>query len=155
MTGDEALAASVGRLVRDVITNPDVFVVDIVVRGRKGSRVVEVYLDGDEGIGVAELAAISRELGFLMDAEDIIKGGYSLNVSSPGEDRCLLLPRQFTRHVGKTVEITLLDGSVITGRLDGADGGPEIFLGSDEKNEPSEKVVAHSAISKARIKLPW
>ncbi len=152
LTGDQALAASVGRLVRDVIADQDVYVVDIVVRGRKGSRVVEVYLDGDKGVGVADLAAMSREFGFLLDAEDIIKGGYSLNVSSPGEDRCLLLPKQFARHIGKEVEITLMDGTVITGRLDGVDGESEIIVGSDGS---SGQAVAHSDISKARIKLPW
>jgi len=152
LTGDRALAASVGRLVQDVIAGQEIYVVDIVVRGRKGSRVVEVYLDGDQGVGVADLATISRELGFLMDAEDIIKGGYSLNVSSPGEERCLLLPRQFRRHVGKDVEITFADGTVISGRLESADGESDIIV---RTGNASNVTLAHGDISKARIKLPW
>ncbi len=153
MTGDAALAASVDRLVGEVIAGrEDVYVVDVVVRGRKGSRVVEVYLDGDQGVGVADLAAISRELGFLMDAEDVIKGGYALNVSSPGEDRCLLLPRQFARHVGKEVEITLTDETVLSGRLDSVDEESGITV--DLKGS-ARQTLTHDDISKARIKLPW
>lgn len=147
------LEGRVRALVEEVIQRDDWFVVDVQVRGRKGSRVVEVYLDGDTGVSVDEMATVSRELAFLLDAEDVIKGKYHLNVSSPGDDRALLLPRQYNRHVGKPLQVLVNreEGGIW---LEGENlGVTDDVLTLQTKN--GDQLLPLGGVLKARIKLPW
>jgi ribosome maturation factor RimP len=132
----------IANLAQEVLMRDELFIVAVVVRGSKGSRLVEVYVDGDDGVSVSELAKISRELAFALDAEDVVKGKYLLNVSTPGEERCLLFERQYQRHVGKQLE-----GE----NLGVTDGVLKLKISDSE----STKDVPLDRISKAKIKLPW
>lgn len=148
-----SLEGRIRGLVAEIVQRDDWFVVDIQVRGRKGSRVVEVYLDGDYGVNVDDMASLSRELAFLLDTEDLIKGKYHLNVSSPGDDRALLLERQYRRHVGKKLLVLVNredDGIWTEGQNLGVKDG---VLTLQTKKGAEE--ISISDISKARIKLPW
>lgn len=138
----------------ELLHSSDHFVVDVAVRGRSGSIVVEVYLDGDNGIGIRDLAAYSRELGFVLEAEDVIRGKYHLNVSSPGEERSLLLARQYPRHEGRMLEVELGEGEsteTLEGKHAGMDEDGRLIL---ETAKETRKIDI-SSISRARIKLPW
>jgi len=137
----------------EIISREDWFIVDVSVRGGKGSRVVEVYMDGDEGISITDMAKLSRELSFLLDAEDIIKGKYLLNVSSPGDERALLLERQYQRHTGKTLEVLVNreEGPIwLEGENLGVNDGVLTLKVASLSQE-----IPLNGISKARIKLPW
>lgn len=138
----------------ELLQSSDHFVVDVAVRGRSGSIVVEVYLDGDNGIGIRDLAAYSRELGFVLEAEDVIRGKYHLNVSSPGEERSLLMARQYPRHEGRMLEVELGEGEsaeTLEGKHAGMDEDGRLIL---ETAKETRKIDV-SLISRARIKLPW
>ena len=148
--------ARVVELVEEVIEGSPVFVVEAEVRGTRGSRVVEVYVDSDEGLDVDELARISREVGFLLDMEDVILGRYNLNVSSPGLDRPLVLPRQYVKNVGRTLRVhyAKADGSgntEVTGELLAADD-QGIEVRADESDVRS---IPFDAIIWAKLQLPW
>ena len=147
------LEARIQKHTEEILQNAELFVVAVVVRGRKGSRVVEVYVDGDNGIGVKDLSRISRELSFIFDAEDLIKGKYHLNVSSPGEERALRLERQYQRHVGKKLDLLVVDENAsnpVEGEnLGVVDGVLRIKSSSETMEIPLDR------ISRAQIKLPW
>ncbi len=89
------------QLAEELIQRDDWFIVDLQVRGRKGSRVVEVYLDGDDGVNVDDMASLSRELAFLLDTEDLIKEVSPERILTRRDDRALVMERQYRRHVGK------------------------------------------------------
>ena len=92
-------------LVEEVLAGSPHFIVELEVRGAPGSQAVDVFIDSDEGLGVDTLAEISREVAFLVEAEEVIAGHYRLNVSSPGVDRPLKLPRQYKKNVGRTLRV--------------------------------------------------
>ena len=149
-----SLEAKIVALTAEVLSRDDLFVVGVSVRGAKGSRLIEVYVDGDQGVTVSDLAKISRNLAFALDSDDLIPGKYLLNVSTPGEDRSLLLERQYVRHVGKVLQIQLVheDGS---NRIEGenlgmSDGVLRLKISDSEIIE-----LPLNTISKAKIKLPW
>jgi len=148
-----SLDVKIAQFAGELLTREDLFLVDVNVRGRKGSRVVEVYIDGDEGVNVDDLAALSRELAFLMDAEDVIKGKYHLNVSSPGDERALAIERQYARHTGKTIE-------VFVNRDEGGNWVEGENLGINEgvlslRKSKAVEEIPMDLVTKARIKLPW
>ena len=97
------------------------------------------------------LADVSRRLGFLLETEDVFKSKYRLDVSSPGLDRPLTDPRQFRRHVGRDVKLTLASGETVEGTL--TDATPEAVTVEDASGETT--TVPHADLRDARILLPW
>jgi ribosome maturation factor RimP len=49
--------------------------------------------------------AASREIGRLLDVEDVVPTAYTLEVSSPGLDRPLTKPRDYERFSGRSVRV--------------------------------------------------
>ncbi len=83
-------------------------IVDAQLHQGRGRGLVRVILDtpqGDGRVGVEECAAVSREIGHSLDAEDLMPGAYTLEVCSPGLDRTLGREKDFERVVGRRVEI--------------------------------------------------
>jgi len=78
--------------------------VDLRGAGR-GAAKLAVYLDRPGGVTVEELAALSRQLGDILDVYDPIEGRYVLEVSSPGLDRVLSRPDHFRQVVGGKVRV--------------------------------------------------
>lgn len=147
------LRSRIHALADEVASEGELYVVDVQVRGQKGSRVIEVYADADEGAGLDDLARLSRDLAFLLDTEDVVKGKYFLNVSSPGADRSLRLLRQYAQHVGRTLEVTTeADGEAVvrSGTLASV-GDDHVVLEVDGVAER----IAFSDVTDARVQLPW
>ena len=147
------LRSRIRALADEVAADAGVYVVEVEVRGQKGSRIIEVFADADDGAGLDDLAKLSRELEFLLDTEDVVKGRYTLNVSSPGADRPLRLPRQYHQHVGRLLKVTTEtpDGPhARTGTLTAVhDDAFEL-----EVDGQTER-IAYDDVTDARVQLPW
>ena len=91
-------------------------VIDVELRreGTRAGRVLRLYLDKEGGPSVDDLGRVSRQLSELLDAQDIVEGSYTLEVSSPGINRPLKKPEHFQRFIGKRVRIRT--GDMINGR---------------------------------------
>jgi ribosome maturation factor RimP len=68
---------------------------------------LRIFIDKPEGIRVEDCEQVSREVSALLDVEDPIPSAYSLEVSSPGEDRVLRKREHFDRFVGSRVFVEL------------------------------------------------
>ncbi len=101
----EGVRSRLQALVNPVVQSSGAFLVDLKVRGDQGSRVVEVFVDTDEGVSTDLCAEISREISRRLDREGVILGRYNLVVSSPGLDRPLKLLRQYRRHIGRILTV--------------------------------------------------
>lgn len=100
------------------LDDPALFMVDVVIKGLDGGKVkVIVLVDGDEGITIDTCAGLSRALGAELEEQDVIGHAYTLEVSSPGLDHPLAMPRQYQKNVGRRVKVTLTDGSQVVGEL--------------------------------------
>lgn len=104
---------------------------------------LRVFIDKPGGIDIEDCQALSERLEQVLDARDFIAESYILEVSSPGIDRVLRKPRDFTREQGKAVDVTLYapkDGKKeYTGILTGFDGDA-IFL-DDTTSIPLKEVA--------------
>jgi ribosome maturation factor RimP len=96
------------------IGRPDLFLVSgkLLPNGK-----LIILVDGDQGIGIAECAQISRYVGFKLEEEDVIKTAYNLEVSSPGIDFPLTMTRQYVKNIGRDLAIKLTDGTKKEGKL--------------------------------------
>lgn len=82
-------------------------VVDIEVRGAGSRRKLCVYIDKPGGITHADCELISKQVGTIVDVEELIPGPYVLEVSSPGLDRKLLKPEDYERFQGRKARVRL------------------------------------------------
>jgi ribosome maturation factor RimP len=128
------------RVVEPVVRAHGLELVDAAL-GRGPTRsLLRVIVDtpaGDGRVKVDECAAVSRELGHGLDANELIPGAYTLEVTSPGVDRALAREIDFARAVGRQValetrapldgrrrfkgELVAFDGESATVRCDGSD----------------------------------
>lgn len=79
--------------------------VDMELAGAGRGSVLRIFIDKENGITVEDCAGISREVGFLLDVQDVIPYSYTLEVSSPGLNRALKNSKDFVRFKGKKVKI--------------------------------------------------
>ena len=78
---------------------------DLEIVGKSPGVVVRVTLDSEGGMGVDQLAEVSRRLSRLLDDEDPISSSYTLEVSSPGLERKLRRPRHYAKSVGRDLKV--------------------------------------------------
>ena len=88
-------------------------VVEVEILGGGKARMLRVFLDkpaaGAEplsGVTHGDCANFSREFGTILDVEDVMPGSYTLEVSSPGLDRRLIKPADFSRFTGSRLKLT-------------------------------------------------
>ncbi|MDB5023150.1 MAG: rimP [Mucilaginibacter sp.] len=97
-----------------IADRPDLFLVDVKMHS---SGKLIILVDGDKGIGIADCAQISRHVGFHLEQENAVDTAYNLEVSSPGIDAPLVLPRQYVKNIGRSLAIKMADGSKKEGKL--------------------------------------
>lgn len=137
--------AQVTELLQAYLNDGQFYIVDIQVAGRRGGRIkVTVLLDSDEGIMIEQCAYISRKLGEQMDELNFFgEAPFTLEVSSPGVDYPLTMPRQFTRNIGRTVIVTLTDESLRKGTLESvADDHIVVDIEAEKKPKGKKKKEA-------------
>lgn len=99
----------IGELATPVIETEGLFLVDVEEKGGDES-ILWICVDSEEGgVDVDACSRISRELGLLIDAHEIISHAYRLNVSSPGLSRPLTDPRQFPKNRGRIIRVKYKD----------------------------------------------
>ena len=94
----------------------DLDALDVQQAGRR--KLVKVVVDSDDGVGLDEVAGISRAVSAVLDRhEHLIAGAYTLEVTSPGVDRPLTLPRHWRRAKYRLVRISPHEGAGFVGRV--------------------------------------
>lgn len=68
---------------------------------------LRVYIDKEDGVDIEECGLVSRELSDKLDEEDLIKGAYFLEVSSPGVERPIKTKEDFKKSINKNIYVTL------------------------------------------------
>lgn len=117
-------------IVNDHVIGTDKFLVEISV---SSSNVVDVFVDGDEGISIQECVKISRliESTFDREIED-----YELRVSSPGLSRPFKMIRQYKKYVDREIFIVTNEGDKVKGVLKSvSEKGIELELKKGKKGK--------------------
>ena len=127
---------------------------DYLQMAGRGPRIVRVIVDGDGGVGVDQLAAVSRSLSRQLDRLDPFDGSYSLEVSSPGLERTLHLPRHFRKSIGRDVTIKtnveVAGSRRHRGVLEAADSD-----GCAVRVDGKSRQIGYGQIRSARTRFEW
>jgi len=108
--------------VDDAIKDKGVFVTDITV---SGDNDIVVEIDSMDGIDLDTCAEITRKIEAGLPSRD--EEDYSLEVGSAGITAPFKVVEQYTKNLGKEVEVLTKDGRKITGVLTEVDGDTSSF----------------------------
>ncbi len=74
-------------------------------RPHSESALLRIFIEKQGGISIDDCATVSRQIGAVLDVENIIPVAYVLEVSSPGMDRVLFTADQYQDYLGETIKI--------------------------------------------------
>jgi len=115
---------------------------------------LRVVVDREEGVDLDTIAETSERISRRLDLEDVGRGPYTLEVSSPGVERHLREPRDFTRRVGERVKVKAAvpeEGVLtLTGEIVAADEDAVTI-----RTDCAERRVAYPFIRSARTVFEW
>ena len=127
----------------------DLEAVEVTPAGRR--RVLRIAVDKDGGVTMDDVALATKEISRLLDVGDIMgEQPYTLEVTSPGTDRPLVLPRHWRRNIGRLVKVTTHDGGTFTGRVAGQEGEAAIL-----EVDGAPRTVALSEVAKAHVQIEF
>lgn len=94
-------------LVLPVIGSNNFELVDIEYKKEGNNWFLRVYIDKEGGVTLDDCQVVSEYLSNKLDEADPIQNSYILEVSSPGIDRPLKTPKDFEKHKGMSIEVSL------------------------------------------------
>jgi ribosome maturation factor RimP len=123
--------STVESVVRDAVSGTG-FELESLEEARAGQRrLIRVIIDSDAGVGLDDIATVSRAVSMALDQRDEqIAGPYTLEVTSPGVDRPLTEPRHWRRNRLRLVRAALVDGGELVGRIGDCDDEGVTLLAS-------------------------
>lgn len=152
MTAQPAnLGSAIESVVRDAVADVG-FDLESSEEVRIGQRwVIRVIVDSDAGVGLDDIAAVSRAVSHALDERDeLMAGPYTLEVTSPGVDRPLTHPRHWRRNRLRLVRAALLGGGELIGRIGDCDDEGVTLLASG-----SLRRVRYTELSRAVVEVEF
>ncbi len=139
------LEAKLHAYLQEIITDPNYFIVDIVVSG-SGKRKIMILLDGDNGVDIDFCASVSRQLSARLEEDEVMgEEPYILEVSSPGVDYPLKNERQYKKNIGRELKIETTDDTFITGELLGVES--DFILVNQQVKEKGKKKIKEEEVT--------
>lgn len=139
----------------EVITDPlaanglDVEAIELTPAGKR--RMLRVAVDRDGGVTLDDIAEATKEVSRLLDESDVMgEQSYTLEVTSPGTDRPLTLPRHWRRNTDRLVKVTRTDGTTLVGRIRSADDDAV-----DLEVAGAQQRVSYDAVAKAKVEIEF
>ena len=138
-----------------VLTDPlsaaglDVEAIELTPAGKR--RMLRVAVDKDGGVTLDDIAEATKKVSRLLDESDVMgEQSYTLEVTSPGTDRPLTLPRHWRRNAGRLVKVTCKDGRTLTGRITDSDERAAVV---DVDGATEE--LSYEEVAKAKVQIEF
>ena len=113
-----ALKDSLLELLTPAVENAGFFLDEVQLSNAGNHRTIVCVVDGLKPLNMDEVTSVSRVISEILDAAPVVgEEAFTLEVTSPGVDRPLTLPRHWTKNLTRLITMTLNDGTVLTARL--------------------------------------
>ena len=111
-------------------------------------------IDGLAPLSLDEVTIVSREISAILDESPLLTEAFTLEVTSPGIERPLTLPRHWTKNLTRIVKATLNDDSEVSGRLTEFDEVRAILV-ENIKGRMKTHEVAFADIKRANVEVEF
>ena len=137
-------------LVADAVARAGFELEELQVQQAGRKQLVKVIVDSEAGIGLDEVAEVSRAVSEALDArDDVLAAAYTLEVTSPGLDRPLTKPRHWRRARLRKVAVTQAEVKFLARVGASDDDGVELLVDGDLRR------VAYPEIDHAVIEVEF
>lgn len=131
------------------------FLEDINIVSPGQHRIVTVIVDGVAALNLDQVTVASKLVSELLDDAPFMgETPFTLEVTSPGIDRPLTLPRHFAKNADRLLKITKTDGEVLTGRIL-SNSESDVTLTVTEKKDVNEVTIALVDIKRAQVEIEF
>ena len=134
----------------------DLFLIDFeILEGNK----IRIIIDGDKGVLVEDCMFVSRGIEHNIDRDD---HDFALEVSSSGATTPLTHPRQYQKHIGRTLEVRTSDNQKFEATLTTANEQDIVLNWKAREPKPIGKgkvtvqktaTLLYNDISEAKVKI--
>ncbi|MEY4497736.1 MAG: hypothetical protein RLZZ364_1041 [Actinomycetota bacterium] len=150
-----ALKDQISELITPALQQAGYFLEDVNLVTPGNHRIVTVIVDGETSLNLDQVTVASKLVSELMDEAPFMgETPFTLEVTSPGIDRPLTLPRHFAKNISRLLKVTKTDGVVVTGRIT-SNNDDSVTLSVVEKRESKEVVVALAEIKRAVVEIEF
>jgi len=127
------------------------FLEEITITPAGKRRMLTVVVDGESHLNLDQVTVITKEISEIVENLPTLgELPFTLEVTSPGIDRPLTLPRHWRKNVGRLVKVTLNDGTVVEGRITSA---TEASSTIDTKK--GEQAIGYGDVKKAVLEIEF
>ena len=103
----QTTVAHIEEIAQKVASADGLEVVDVELKGSGRNQMLRIYIDKPQGVTHGDCEKVSQQVGSVLDAEDLLPGHYTLEVSSPGVERKLKKWKDFERFQGHRIKVVL------------------------------------------------
>lgn len=155
-TRRETTIARINVIADRVGASEGIEIVDVELKGGGPQTLLRIFIDKPEGVSHGDCEFMSKQIGTILDVEDVMPGGsYTLEVSSPGLERRLKKPGDFEKFLGRKAKVVLREPIAARRHWEGTLAG---FSDGVIKLEPAtgEPVEFELAlVERANLKFDW
>ena len=150
-----ALKDQIAELITPALQEAGYYLEDINVVSPGNHRIVTVIVDGDAALNLDQVTVASKLVSELVDEAPFMgETPFTLEVTSPGIDRPLTLPRHFAKNVTRLLKVTQNDGVVVTGRIT-SNTDLDVTLSVIEKKESKDLTILLADIKRAVVEIEF
>jgi len=117
-------------------------IIDYALRGERGTKVLEIFVDNKTGINIDELVRINHELDDIIEEKVVLMDISKMVISSPGTERSFKFIWQLLKHKDRDLEIILINDEQLTGKL--------TLISEDENKIGVESSIKEKGVKKIR-----
>ncbi|MDG1041605.1 MAG: ribosome assembly cofactor RimP [Flavobacteriaceae bacterium] len=134
----------------------DLFLIDFeILEGNK----IRIIIDGDKGVLVEDCMFVSRGIEHNIDRDE---HDFALEVSSSGATTPLTHPRQYQKHIGRTLEVRTADNQKFEATLTAANAQDIVLnwkarepkpIGKGKVTVQKSATLLYNDINEAKVKI--
>jgi ribosome maturation factor RimP len=150
-----ALKDQVSEFISPALHQAGYFLEDVHIVSPGQHRILTVIVDGESALNLDQVTVASKLVSELLDEATFMGDTpFTLEVTSPGIDRPLTLPRHFAKNVDRLLKVTKTDGSVISGRIL-SNTDIDVSLTVTEKKVVRETTIPLNDIKRAQVEIEF
>ncbi len=99
----EGIVKQITELAIPILTSEHLELVDVELKKEGHGQVLRFMIDREGGVDLDTCSKASELLGDMLEMEDIVISSYNLEVCSPGIERPLKKPKDFSKFIGSKI----------------------------------------------------
>jgi len=141
---------SVLQAVRDAVTptilDSGLYLEDVTLEDGT-PKILTVVIDSDDHLNLDQVTSVTKAISEILESlPELGDLPFTLEVSSPGIERPLTLPRHWRKSAGRLVSVTLVSGATFKGRI-GEQISETVFI--------DDREIALSDIAHAQVEIEF